>query len=187
MCRRSATKIHWVDEEHLKEEWEIVSKFLHLAPPTLTSLVSCVTGDLFIRSVSGCDLIRDVESLIDSQSLGSEEIQAQAQIFRGNLFQLIEWLIHTVSRGWPPKLISAQAQRTLTFCHSYNLGFLNSYSCMSAVGTSSAIKIIWLWLWVSDSLFHCDMIVFLHYSLETPYGPVCISISFYISPRCAAL
>ena len=48
----------------------------------LTSLVSCVTSDLFIRGVSGCDLTRVLESVrcrhlfIDSQTLGSEETQA---------------------------------------------------------------------------------------------------------------
>ena len=48
----------------------------------LTSLVSCVTDDLFIRSVSGCDLTRVLEAVrcrnlfIDSQALGSEETQA---------------------------------------------------------------------------------------------------------------
>ena len=57
----------------------------------LASLASCVTGDLFIQNVSGCDLVSVLDSLncemlrIGGQSLGREETQALVQAMDSRL------------------------------------------------------------------------------------------------------
>ena len=89
----------------------------------LASLVSSVTGTVYIRNVSGCDLVTILDSVksrvldIRYQSLGSEETRALVQAMESRVESVT--LYHKVTLGiWDLMEYSGQGKCRKVRCHS---------------------------------------------------------------------